>query len=56
MWLTAYLAWVQFIGALRKAGELERLRAAREAMSALFPLTPSMWLEWCQDEARLATR
>jgi hypothetical protein len=37
-------------------GELEKLRQAREAMSELFPLTPSMWQEWAKDEASLTTR
>lgn len=49
-------SWVQYIDALRQAAELEKLRVAREAMNAVFPLTPNMWLEWCEDESRLATR
>jgi hypothetical protein len=53
------ISWVhilwQYVTALRKAGLLEKLRAAREAMNAMFPLTSSMWREWCQDEARLAS-
>ena len=48
-------SWVQYIDALRKATELEKLRVARESMNAVFPLTPKMWLEWCEDESRLAT-
>ncbi|KAG0604876.1 hypothetical protein M758_9G015600 [Ceratodon purpureus] len=51
----SYDAHVNYIDALRKAAELEKLRLAREAMNAVFPLTPNMWLEWCEDESRLAT-
>ncbi|MED6221755.1 hypothetical protein PIB30_057815 [Stylosanthes scabra] len=30
--------------------DVEKLRAAREAMSELFLLTPAMWQEWIEDE------
>ncbi|CAN6475359.1 unnamed protein product [Victoria cruziana] len=50
-----YDAHVQYIKSLRKAGEIEKLRAARESMSALFPLTPTMWQEWASDESSLST-
>lgn len=43
----------QYIAALRKSGDLPKVRAARESMNALYPLTPDMWREWTQDEARL---
>uniref|UniRef100_A0A2P2M5T6 Squamous cell carcinoma antigen recognized by T-cells 3-like n=1 Tax=Rhizophora mucronata TaxID=61149 RepID=A0A2P2M5T6_RHIMU len=36
-------------------GEIEKLRQAREAMSAIFPLTPQMWQEWAKDEASIST-
>lgn len=50
------LCWVQYINVLRKAAELDKLRLARESMNASYPLTPNMWLDWCEDESRLATR
>ncbi|WCJ18710.1 Squamous cell carcinoma antigen recognized by T-cells 3 [Euphorbia peplus] len=50
-----YDSHVQYIKLLRKMGEIEKLRQAREAMSAIFPLTPSMWQEWTKDEASLST-
>ncbi|XP_059648322.1 uncharacterized protein LOC132294468 [Cornus florida] len=50
-----YDAHVQYIRALRKQGEIEKLRQAREAMSALFPLTPTMWQEWAKDETSLCS-
>ncbi|XP_031498749.1 uncharacterized protein LOC116263234 [Nymphaea colorata] len=50
-----YDAQVKYIKSLRKAGEIEKLRAARESMSALFPLTPTMWQEWASDESSLST-
>uniref|UniRef100_A0A2N9GK08 Suppressor of forked domain-containing protein n=1 Tax=Fagus sylvatica TaxID=28930 RepID=A0A2N9GK08_FAGSY len=51
-----YDAHVQYIKLLRKMGELEKLRQAREAMSELFLLAPYMWQEWAKDEASLTTR
>ncbi|KAL8109467.1 hypothetical protein AgCh_025527 [Apium graveolens] len=50
-----YDAHVQYISALRKEGELEKLRVAREAMSELFPLTPAMWQEWIKDEISISS-
>ncbi|MED6206455.1 hypothetical protein PIB30_026784 [Stylosanthes scabra] len=40
----------QYIKLLMKMGNIEKLRAAREAMSELFPLSPAMWQEWIKDE------
>ncbi|XP_041010443.1 squamous cell carcinoma antigen recognized by T-cells 3-like isoform X2 [Juglans microcarpa x Juglans regia] len=48
-----YEAHVQYIRLLRKMGGIEKLRLAREAMSELFPLTPTMWREWAKDEASI---
>uniref|UniRef100_A0A166I0D0 RRM domain-containing protein n=1 Tax=Daucus carota subsp. sativus TaxID=79200 RepID=A0A166I0D0_DAUCS len=50
-----YDAHVQYISALRKEGEIEKLRAAREAMNELFPLTPAMWQEWIKDEISMTS-
>ncbi|CAA7037351.1 unnamed protein product [Microthlaspi erraticum] len=50
-----YDAYVQYIKLLRKTANLEKLRQARKAMSAIFPLSPSLWLEWAKDEASLAS-
>ncbi|XVF75100.1 hypothetical protein PTKIN_Ptkin13bG0160900 [Pterospermum kingtungense] len=49
-----YNAHVQYIKFLRRRGEIERLREARENMNALFPLSPEMWMEWAKDEASLS--
>ncbi|KAG9130341.1 hypothetical protein Leryth_004260 [Lithospermum erythrorhizon] len=51
-----YNSHVQYISFLRKQGELEKLRQAREAMSELFPLSPEMWREWAQDEISVSSR
>eukprot|EP00123_Amoebidium_parasiticum_P017282 comp23784_c0_seq1/m.41268 comp23784_c0_seq1/g.41268 ORF comp23784_c0_seq1/g.41268 comp23784_c0_seq1/m.41268 type:complete len:885 (-) comp23784_c0_seq1:484-3138(-) len=48
-----YGAQVEYIAALRRAGKLQEIRHAREKMSAVFPLTEVLWLEWLGDEARL---
>ncbi|CAI9716579.1 squamous cell carcinoma antigen recognized by T-cells 3-like isoform X1 [Octopus vulgaris] len=50
-----YAPHLDLIRALRQAGELERLRAARQYMSEIFPLTEELWLEWLKDEVSLAT-
>eukprot|EP00249_Psilotum_nudum_P016992 c26096_g1_i2 orf=158-2560(+) len=52
---TKYEAHVEYISALRRTSQLDKLRSAREAMNALFPLNPTMWREWTQDEARLVS-
>ncbi|XP_070573008.1 squamous cell carcinoma antigen recognized by T-cells 3-like [Ptychodera flava] len=41
---------VQLIKLLRKEGELDRLRQARERMHQLFPMNEDLWLEWLKDE------
>ncbi|KAI9107339.1 hypothetical protein K1719_021727 [Acacia pycnantha] len=50
-----YDGHVQYIKLLRRMGDIEKLRMAREAMNELFPLSPAMWLEWTKDEASLNT-
>ncbi|KAL2939468.1 Squamous cell carcinoma antigen recognized by T-cells 3 [Bienertia sinuspersici] len=49
-----YDSHVQYIRLLRKMGEIDKLRKARELMSEIFPLTPTMWQEWAKDEATLS--
>ncbi|KAL2609096.1 hypothetical protein R1flu_027669 [Riccia fluitans] len=51
-----YDAYVKLISCLRKCGLLEKLRSTREAMNVHYPLTPALWREWAQDEARLVAR
>ncbi|GJN39854.1 hypothetical protein PR202_gb29002 [Eleusine coracana subsp. coracana] len=46
---------VQYIQCLRKSGNIEKLRVARENMNTYFPLTPKMWQEWAKDEISLST-
>ncbi|XP_006659057.1 squamous cell carcinoma antigen recognized by T-cells 3 [Oryza brachyantha] len=48
-----YDSHVQYIRCLRKSGNIEKLRAAREEMNKCFPLTPKMWQEWTKDESSL---
>ncbi|KAK9213759.1 hypothetical protein WN944_005744 [Citrus x changshan-huyou] len=50
-----YDTHVQYIKVLRKMGEIEKLRQAREAMNEIFPLTPAMWREWARDETSIST-
>ncbi|XP_031102711.1 squamous cell carcinoma antigen recognized by T-cells 3 isoform X1 [Ipomoea triloba] len=50
-----YDAHVQYIKSLRKQGDIEKLRIAREAMSTMFPLSSEMWKEWIKDEMSLSS-
>ncbi|WVZ95445.1 hypothetical protein U9M48_041209 [Paspalum notatum var. saurae] len=50
-----YETHVQYIQCLRKSGNIEKLRAAREEMNKYYPLTPKMWQEWAKDEISLST-
>lgn len=49
-----YNCHVELIRLLRLEGELSRVRAARQKMSELFPLTEELWLEWLHDEISMA--
>ncbi|KAL2477653.1 embryo defective [Forsythia ovata] len=50
-----YDAYVKYIKILRKQGDIDKLRQAREAMSALYPLSPDMWREWAKDETTMCS-
>ncbi|EYU35044.1 hypothetical protein MIMGU_mgv1a016245mg [Erythranthe guttata] len=50
-----YDTHVQYIKILRKQGDIEKLRQARETMSSLFPLSPEMWQEWAKDETSMSS-
>ena len=52
---SAYDSYLQLIAAQRKIGDLDGVRAAREQMAAIFPLTVDIWTPWLEDEARLAS-
>ncbi|KAJ3314939.1 tyrosyl-DNA phosphodiesterase 1 [Blyttiomyces sp. JEL0837] len=51
----SYDAHVKYISALRSMGQSEDLRAARESMYSIFPLTEAQWLEWIEDEKSVAS-
>ncbi|XP_072990552.1 uncharacterized protein [Typha latifolia] len=48
-----YESHVQYIQCLRKSGQIEKLRTAREEMNKYFPLSPKLWQEWVKDEISL---
>ncbi|XP_071561281.1 squamous cell carcinoma antigen recognized by T-cells 3 [Temnothorax nylanderi] len=50
-----YASHVALINKLHAMGELDRLRAARNNMSNMYPLSPELWLVWISDEVKLAT-
>ncbi|XP_059532030.1 squamous cell carcinoma antigen recognized by T-cells 3 isoform X2 [Myotis daubentonii] len=49
-----YNCHVDLIRLLRLEGELTKVRAARQKMSEIFPLTEELWLEWLHDEISMA--
>ncbi|KAL7304842.1 hypothetical protein TKK_0002651 [Trichogramma kaykai] len=49
-----YEAHKSLIEKLQTMGCLDRLRNARENMSAKYPLTSEIWLSWLKDEMKLA--
>ncbi|KAJ3417359.1 Squamous cell carcinoma antigen recognized by T-cells 3 [Chytridiales sp. JEL 0842] len=51
----SYDAHLRYVSALRSLGQLDDLRAARQSMQSLFPLTEELWLEWIEDEKNQAT-
>ncbi|KAL5704799.1 hypothetical protein ACHQM5_023173 [Ranunculus cassubicifolius] len=50
-----YDTHLEYIKGLRKLGEIEKLRVARESMSRIYPLSPAMWQEWIRDETSLSS-
>ena len=50
-----YQSYVSLINLLRRAGELDQLRAIRNSFAKYFPLTPELWLAWISDEQKVAT-
>lgn len=50
-----YSTHLTLINKLRTLGKMDLLRAARETMSSIYPLTTELWLNWIDDEIKLAT-
>ncbi|RUS17063.1 hypothetical protein BC937DRAFT_90468 [Endogone sp. FLAS-F59071] len=50
-----YELHVQLIQALRRAAMFDELRTAREQMHKIFPMSEALWLEWIEDEKRMAS-
>ncbi|KAL5713159.1 hypothetical protein ACHQM5_015264 [Ranunculus cassubicifolius] len=50
-----YYTHLEYIERLRKLGEIEKLRAARQSMSEIYPLSPAMWQVWIRDETSLSS-
>ena len=50
-----YASHVSYIHLLRQAGDLDALRAARVSFRSKFLCPEVLWLEWLEDENRLAT-
>ncbi|ORX55911.1 hypothetical protein BCR36DRAFT_320539 [Piromyces finnis] len=50
----SYDLHVKYIEKLREMGKFEELRTARNNMKNIFPLSEALWLEWINDEKRVA--
>jgi len=50
----SYDLHVKYIEKLREMGNFEELKEARKNMKNIFPLSESLWLEWINDEKRVA--
>ncbi|XP_078158298.1 uncharacterized protein LOC144553999 [Carex rostrata] len=48
-----YDSHLQYVNCLRKSGEIEKLRNAREEMNRLFPFSPKLWQDWIGGEISL---
>jgi hypothetical protein len=51
-----YALHAQYVALLRRCRLRGRVRAARDAQAALFPLTEQQWREWVEDEIDAAER
>ncbi|KAG0229970.1 Splicing factor [Actinomortierella wolfii] len=49
-----YNVYTELFALLKKQGMLEELRTARSKMNAIYPLSEELWMDWIQDEAKLA--
>ncbi|KAI8922464.1 hypothetical protein DFJ77DRAFT_25877 [Powellomyces hirtus] len=49
-----YESHLKYITELRRAADFQKLRDARQHMSEIFPLSEDIWLQWIEDESRLA--
>ncbi|KAF6768218.1 hypothetical protein AHF37_07981 [Paragonimus kellicotti] len=50
----SYELHTRLINSLRKLGNLDELNAARENMNVMYPLSPKLWLDWIEDERKIA--
>ncbi|KAL0271899.1 UNVERIFIED_CONTAM: hypothetical protein PYX00_005061 [Menopon gallinae] len=50
-----YQSHVELINVLKQLADLDRLRTARNRMAKEFPLTPELWIDWLEDEIKIAS-
>ena len=50
-----YSAHLSLIELLRNTEDFLRLREARQTFSEFYPLTPELWLQWINDERKIAS-
>ena len=49
-----YNAHLELVTCLRKTDNLEQLRKARQTFSQYYPLTAQLWIDWINDELKVA--
>jgi len=50
-----YAAHLELVTVLRQSEDFEKLRNARNKFSEYYPLTGELWIEWINDELKIAT-
>ena len=50
-----YSAHLSLVTLLRKTEYFDKLREARKSFSEFYPLTPQLWVEWVNDEQKIAS-
>jgi len=53
---SSFESHLQLVALLRKCRMLQRLKGARRAAAAAFPLPEAFWLEWVEDERKEASK
>ena len=50
-----YSAHLSLVTLLRKTEHFDKLREARKSFSEFYPLTPALWIDWINDEQKIAS-
>ena len=50
-----YNAHLELVTLLRKTDHFDQLRSARQSFCEFYPLTPELWIDWINDELKVAS-